>query len=521
MKNKSLFKALGLVFALLLVFTFSACSDDDTGGGGDTTAPTWTAVPAPSGTAGTNTASISFTLNEAGTVFWKVMANGAEAPSSSQVTNDNNFRLASSGEPGTIDLTGLNANTAYDVFVVAKDNAGNLQAAPVKVDITTASNSGGGGDTTAPSWTADPAVSGTPETNSAYVAYTLDEVCTVSYVVLPNGATAPSAADVKTNGNRNYSTAGVQDQVWLQNLSTGTTYNVYFVATDAANNNSVVKMAVVTTASGGGDTTPPSWTSAPAPSGTIGQANFTIGLTTDENATVFYQLLADGSPAPTAAYLRDNAPSIAATGGSPATIDFVGLTAGTAYDVYVVAQDATGNLQATPTLVEVTTASGGGTPWVASNSDLEGDLTIGAYSFKASAPAVTYSTADAHTGSRSILISGTAGSSNGYLFSFAGINPIGSYTKIVFYIKGTVGGTKSLSVNLNGSAAPFYNLGAVGSTDISIGSSALNDYTGPIDTGGSWVKVTLTNVLATPTDIAFKFGKTGVYDLHIDDIHYE
>lgn len=358
MNTKPLFKALGLVFALLLVFTFSACSDDDTGGGGDTTAPTWTAAPAPSGTAGTNTAAISCTLNEAGTVYWKVMANGAEPPSSSQVTNDNNSLLISAATPLIINLTGLNANTAYDVFVVAKDTAGNLQTAPRKVDVQTASS--GGGDSTAPAWTADPAVFGTPETNTAYVAYTLDEECTVHYVVLPSGATAPSAADVKTNGNRAYNSVGVQDQVYLQDLSTGTTYNVYFVATDAANNDSVVKMAVVTTASGGGDTTPPSWSSAPALSGSATTNAAAIVLTTDEDATVYYQILADGSPAPTSVYLRDNAPNIAATGGSPATITLTGLTAGTAYDVYIVARDASGNLQASPTLVEFTTASGSG-----------------------------------------------------------------------------------------------------------------------------------------------------------------
>lgn len=94
---------------------------------------------------------------------------------------------------------------------------------------------------------------------------------------------------------------------------------------------------------------------------------------------------------------------------------------------------------------------------------------------------------------------------------------------ITLYIKGT--GGKSLSINVytnDGTYKPF-NLGEVsGTSDIKIDVAVKNQYTGAIDTKGTWVKVTL-NIeglnLATANNIfALKVGKEVAYNLLIDDI---
>ncbi|MCA6381841.1 MAG: choice-of-anchor J domain-containing protein [Cytophagales bacterium] len=89
-------------------------------------------------------------LDEAGKTFFVVLPSGANAPSPAQVKNgqDGVGATLASNLAGTITVnnassefalpvSGLNSNTAYDVFLVAEDNVPNLQASPVKITVTT------------------------------------------------------------------------------------------------------------------------------------------------------------------------------------------------------------------------------------------------------------------------------------------------------------------------------------------------------------------------------------------------
>ncbi|MBN3263429.1 putative Ig domain-containing protein, partial [Pectobacterium brasiliense] len=87
-----------------------------------------------------------------GTVYYVVVADGATPPSVSQVVNGNNATGSSAQASGnqvlssapynlSFTLTGLAAATAYDVYVVAKDSAGNLTTSVIKLDATTAASS--------------------------------------------------------------------------------------------------------------------------------------------------------------------------------------------------------------------------------------------------------------------------------------------------------------------------------------------------------------------------------------------
>ena len=150
----------------------------------------------------------------------------------------------------------------------------------------------------------------------------------------------------------------------------------------------------------------------------------------------------------------------------------------------------------------------------------------------------TEATGAGRNGSTALHIKGTP-TGNDYLFTAmnnAGKDFSGK-TKISFYIKGTVTG-KSLSFNLypedktdpdlfvtsKGEKYYTYNLGVVNNADANLSVAKNNQYSGSI-TATDWVKVTLDisgrSIAKSGNLFAIKTGKTGVYDLLIDDITIE
>lgn len=138
-----------------------------------------------------------------------------------------------------------------------------------------------------------------------------------------------------------------------------------------------------------------------------------------------------------------------------------------------------------------------------------------------------------------LKLSGTM-AKNGYFFTVenkSGKEFTGK-SKITFYVKGTATG-KGISINLYPADNTVsgltqqgyyaYNLGNINNADVTIQDASheaknQNDYAGSVN-ATDWVKVTLDitgKALAKSGNlIAFKGGKTGVYDLLIDDITIE
>ena len=119
-----------------------------------------------------------------------------------------------------------------------------------------------------------------------------------------------------------------------------------------------------------GDSTPPNFQSSTPSQNSVNDTQVVIDVDIDEAGTAFAVVVADGDGAPSSIQVRSgqNSSSGAAIasssvslsgGGFSGTITLTGLTAGTAYDVYVVAQDDEGtpNLQLSPSLVNITTTS--------------------------------------------------------------------------------------------------------------------------------------------------------------------
>lgn len=95
--------------------------------GGDETAPVLTAATATR--TGDAAATVRFTSDEAGTYYYAVVDDGAEAPSIDTTGSGNACDTAEQ----TLSLTGLNAG-AKDVYVVVKDASGNVSE-PLKIDL--------------------------------------------------------------------------------------------------------------------------------------------------------------------------------------------------------------------------------------------------------------------------------------------------------------------------------------------------------------------------------------------------
>lgn len=106
-----------------------------------------------------------------------------------------------------------------------------------------------------------------------------------------------------------------------------------------------------------GDSSAPAWMSGYPSLINIGETAAELVFMTNEDASVFYSVLADGSPAPTSEELK-SANTTAVSAGLELAVGLTGLTLDTQYDIYVAAEDALGNLSSAPVLVELLTAGG-------------------------------------------------------------------------------------------------------------------------------------------------------------------
>lgn len=80
---------------------------------------------------------ITATLNENGTVYGYLLANGSTAPTLQEIIDNAQDSFIDSGSGGTLSFTGLVAETDYDVYLVAEDELGNRQAASTLVEVLT------------------------------------------------------------------------------------------------------------------------------------------------------------------------------------------------------------------------------------------------------------------------------------------------------------------------------------------------------------------------------------------------
>ncbi len=341
----------------------------------DNVAPVFDSTPVISSITGTG-ATLSADLDEDGTVYYVVVANGASAPSVAEVKagtgNGGSGQLASgdfttSSTTGSEAFSGLANSTDYDIYVVAQDDEGspNEQASVTKIDFTTI-------DDTAPVFDSTPTI-GSITGTGATLSADLNEDGTVYYVVVANGASAPSVAEVKAgtgNGGSgqlasgDFTTSSTTGSEAFSGLANSTDYDIYVVAQDDEGSPneqaSVTKIDFSTI-----DDTAPVFDSTPT-IGSITGTGATLSADLNEDGTVYYVVVANGASAPSVAEVKAGTGNggsgqlasgdftTSSTTGSEA---FSGLSGSTAYDIYVVAQDDEGspNEQVSVTKIDFTT----------------------------------------------------------------------------------------------------------------------------------------------------------------------
>jgi poly(3-hydroxybutyrate) depolymerase len=227
-----------VINALRLIVTPPALSDDFA-------PPIW-ADKAPAITNVTETSlNIQVEADETGTAYYVILADGAPAPSTSQIiagTDANDLPAGHSGSvafsaetPSQQTVTNLSPNTAFDIYLVAEDNSGtpNVQTDAAWIEATTLTPQ-------APVWTSSyPTTSSTDETSFNLLAQT-DLSGTAYYVVLPDQANAPSSAQVKAGTDANDNavsrkgsfalTAHTEASTLITGLIANTDYDIYIVA---------------------------------------------------------------------------------------------------------------------------------------------------------------------------------------------------------------------------------------------------------------------------------------------------
>ncbi len=226
-----------------------------------------------------------------------------------------------------------------------------------------------------PTWTTSypTLINITPTTTDLTV--NINEPGTAYYVVLPDGATAPTAAQVKAgndaggnpvspSGSISITSANTDFTATISGLTASTAYDVYVVAEDdEATPNLQANPVKIDLLTANPDITAPVWTTGYPKVEEVANNDFNLKVSTDEVATAYYVVLSDGSAAPNAAQVKagtDGSNVAAFKSGSvsitTANTQFVqniaGLAAGTTYDVYVVAEDPSNNLQTSPAGIE-------------------------------------------------------------------------------------------------------------------------------------------------------------------------
>ncbi|MEO3854455.1 endo-1,4-beta-xylanase [Acrocarpospora sp. B8E8] len=206
----------------------------DGGGGGDTTPPS---------TPGTPTA--SNVTSSGATLSWGASTDtGGSGLAGYNVYREQGATDPLLGSPTTnsFTLTGLTANTQYQVYVRARDGAGNLSGNSQLVTFTT--TGGGGTDTTPPSTPGTPTASNVTA-SGATLTWTASTDTGGSglagyNVYREQGATDPQLGSPTTNS------------ITLTGLTANTQYQVYVRARDGAGNLSGNSALVTFTTTGGG-----------------------------------------------------------------------------------------------------------------------------------------------------------------------------------------------------------------------------------------------------------------------------
>ncbi|WP_448698342.1 MBG domain-containing protein [Mucilaginibacter sp. AW1-3] len=438
-------------------------------------------------------------LDEAGTTYYVLSPAATAAPTITQIMAGQDGTGAAALKSGSFavtantdasaTITGLTASTAYKIYVVSKDAAGtpNVQTSFTTLPITTS----------APPADVTPPVNATnyPKANNATpssidVVSNLNEIGTTYYVVLPTTGTAPTtSAQVKAgqDGNGNavtlsgsfaVATANADATKTVSGLTASTAYKVYVVSEDGIPNlqTAFSTLSISTTA----DVTPPVNATNYPKANNVTSTTVDVVSNLNETGTTYYVVIPTSGTAPTTVAQvkagQDGNGNTATASGSfsvptantDATKTITGLTASTAYNIYVVSQDAAGtpNLQAAFSTLNATT-----TAPPAPAIGTTGTLTLLITASGTASPNTSFSVSGANM-TEGILVTAPSGfevstvSTSGFANSITvgAAGTIASTTVFVRLAAADAANTYSGNVVLTSSGATTVNVATVSST---------------------------------------------------------
>ena len=343
-----------------------------------------------------NIASIKFTMQRSGTGIRQYSVRSSKdsyasnlpasispANADLQVVASNVFQVtdaATTAETGSIiTLTGFTGITTATTFRFYGYNAEASGGTFSIDDVIIAGSAVSGTDNTPPVNAALYPKTASITSTTFNLTHNIDEAGKTYYIVTPVPSAAPTPAQVKAGLNAGgtaalkagtlTNAANTDVSTTFTGLTASTNYVVYVVAEDAATTpnlqTSVAQLNVTTL--GLADVTPPVTTATYPKTTTVTTTSVDFVNNINEAGTTYYVLALTGSTAPSPAQVKAaqdgtgaaalKSGSFANTANTDASASITGLTIGTAYTLYLVAQDAAGNLQTTVATVDATTAN--------------------------------------------------------------------------------------------------------------------------------------------------------------------
>lgn len=323
-----------------------------------------------------NKATTKYMTNKSGTIYWAVRMSG-DGPMSAndiitppsygaKVLKNGNIKVNDANTLVSTDVNGLQFDTSYILSAVFVDSKG--QKSPVKVlYLSTPDNS-------------KPAFSsGYPKATAiedTYVIFDLatNKTCNLHWAIYKKGMTAPTANDFRDGTLSGAIDHGMQkmiknedDDLLMGNvietekdaLEELTEYDVYFFLTDNVNDSAIIKITIKTA-----DRTPPEFIANYPRITKVTATGLNGEGMINEDGKIYWSLVKHGTeyPITNPALSKPDeieldrklqikggmyslkSGSAAAKEGKVSNLSFSGLEAETAYDIYFVAEDNSGNL---------------------------------------------------------------------------------------------------------------------------------------------------------------------------------
>ena len=256
---------------------------------------------------------------------------------------------------GTVSITGIKDTIAYDLYVAAQDTSGNISVVkklyiPAKPNFL---------DTY-------PKVS-TVKNDSVDVLVATTKNCGGYWAVLPKGSVAPTAVALKgqtvagavSYGKVDNFPKNIENTVHAEGLEELTEYQFYILLADTENTSEISVVSFKTP-----DMTPPEFSDGYPVVGEVTDKTVEVLLRVSEAGTVYYALCKRGAVFPKPPTGSTDSPALdsdeairqvisgnnayksgktSVKQNTESSLDLTGLSEQSAYDLYLVAQDASGN----------------------------------------------------------------------------------------------------------------------------------------------------------------------------------